>query len=218
LAFPLVDEGRIFWKDQVASDRQTRHQSAAQLASEFQKVIADFQKTELCHQLKTLTRKLFQTTQVNKIVAYGLSYLSSPGAVGTTATIKVQTQHAALLAIRDVWKEKHEGSFEIYLQDPQYWKIDEEVAAQFGMTVVNGDIGHQMGYLLIDQFTLVVDLVSVFFLAPLIFEITRPAGLLAPWPLFMDQLESEVIFSYMLTRRNEKLSRKEGLIFPGHGM
>jgi hypothetical protein len=144
--------------------------------------------------------------------------LSSPAEVGNIVTIRVQTQHAALLAIRDAWMEKHEGSFEIYLQDPQYLKIDEEVAAQFGMTVVNGDIGHQMGYLLIDQFTLVVDLISMFFVAPLIFEITRPAGLLTPWPLLMEVLESEVIFSYTFTRHNEKLSRKEGLIFPGLGV
>ncbi|PMD11942.1 hypothetical protein NA56DRAFT_541435, partial [Hyaloscypha hepaticicola] len=94
-------------------------------------------------------------------------------------------QHAFLLAIRDTWKEEHKdakGSFDIYLSDPLAMEIDEEVTAKFDMTVVNGDIGHQMGFLLIDEFTLVVDLVSCLSMIPLVFEITRPAGLLTVCP------------------------------------
>jgi hypothetical protein len=97
--------------------------NAAELEKEFQKVIDDFQKTELCHQVKTLAHKLFQSRSVNKIVAFGLSYLSTPWP-GHPLTIRLQTQHAALLAFRDVWKEKHKGSFDIYLQDFQYEELD----------------------------------------------------------------------------------------------
>jgi hypothetical protein len=133
--------------------------------------------------------------------------------------IRVQVQHAALLAIRDVWKEKHKGSFEIYLQDPQYLKIDEEVAHKFGMTVVNGDIGHQMSYLLVDADTLVVDLMSSGSVVPLIFEITRPAGFLTFYPLTgTDALQTEVIFSYKLTVHNKERGQKEEIIYPGFGV
>jgi len=205
----------------MASAREKNNPNAAQLASEFQKVITDFQKTELCHQVKFMARKLFQSRQVNKIVAYGLSFLSCMG-VGHEITINRQVQHAALLAIRDAWKEKHKGSFEIYLQDPQYLKIDEEVAQKFGMTVVNGDLGHQMSYLLIDDDTLVVDLMKSGSVAPLIFEITRPAGFLTICPLIGEEVgfiyEPEVIFSYKLTVHNKERGQKEEIIYPGLGV
>jgi hypothetical protein len=75
-----------------------------------------------------------------------------------------------------------------------------------------------MGYVLVDADTLVVDLISIWTVAPLIFEITRPAGLLTAWPILLDAIESEVIFRYTLTRHNEDGSQKEDLIFPGLGV
>jgi hypothetical protein len=214
----------------LASNRQKNNLDAAPLVTEFQKVIADFKKTELCHQIKTMARKLFQSRQVNKLVAYGLGDglwgFSNPAGPGNSLGIGIQVQkrHAALLAIRDTWKEEHKGaggSFDIYLSDPSYWDIDEVVAAKFGMTVVNGDIGHQMGYLLIDECTLVVDLESPS-IVPLVFEITRPAGLLTAYSLhgvdFGYHNNAEAIFSYTLTVHNRERGHEEEIIFPGIGM
>lgn len=209
----------------IAKIRENCNPSAAQLESEFQKIITDFQKTELCHQVKTMARKLFQSRQVNKIVAYGCGHLSNPSNAENSIKVHDHIQHAFLLAIRDTWKEEHKGakgSFDIYLSDPLYREIDEEVAAKFGMTVVNGDIGHQIGYLLIDEFTLVVDLVSCLSIAPLVFEITRPAALLTVCPLHDLDVgyiyKSEAIFSYTLTVHNKERGQKEEIIFPGLGV
>lgn len=207
-----------------AEARKERNPDAARLASEFQKVITDFQKTELCHQVKTMARRLFQSRQVNRLVAYGLGGLSSPTPPGHPVTINSQKQHAALLAIRDTWKEEHKdakGSFDIYLADPDYWEVDEKAAAHFGMTVVNGDIGHQMGYLLIDESTLVVDLIGGMTVLPLVFEITRPAGLITVVPILDPEvglLPEPVIFSYTLTVHNKERGQKEEIIFPGLGV
>ena len=89
------------------------------------------------------------------------------------------------------------------------------------MTVVNGDIGHQMGYLLIDEFTLVVDLVGCLTVVPLVFEITGPAGLITVVPLLDPEvglLPESVIFSYTLTVHNKERGQKEEIIFPGLGV
>lgn len=146
--------------------------------------------------------------------------MSSIAPADSLITLRTQIQHAALLAIRDAGKEEHKDSCDIYLQDPQYLKIDEKVCAQFGMTVVNGDIGHQMGYLLIDEDTLVVDWMCSGSVVPLIFEITRPAGLLLAGPLSasLKDMESEVIFSYTLTVHNQGRGQKEEIIYPGLGV
>jgi hypothetical protein len=86
------------------------------------------------------------------------------------------------------------------------------------MTVVNGDIGHQMGYVLVDSDTLVVDLIMIQTVAPVIFEITRPAALLTAWPILLEAIESEVIFRYTLTGHNKDGSQKEDVIIPGLGV
>ncbi|RAL60601.1 hypothetical protein DID88_009796 [Monilinia fructigena] len=57
---------------------------------------------------------------------------------------------------------------------------DLEVAKRHGMTIVCGDLCHQMGWVFIDGRTLVVDLdvPHEVTLPRLVFEISRPAGLL----------------------------------------
>ena len=150
--------------------------------------------------------------------------MSCPTGPGHPVTIHGQTQHAALLAIRDTWKEEHKGakdSFDIYLCDPDNWEVDVKAAAHFDMTVVNGDIGHQMGYVLVDEFTLVVDFVACLTVVPLVFEITRPAGLITVYPLLDPEvglLPDPVIFSYTLTVHNKEHGQKEEIVFPGLGV
>jgi hypothetical protein len=80
--------------------------------------------------------------------------------------------------MRDIWKEKNPngGQLEIYLQDPQYSKIDDIVAAQHNMTVVDCRPGNQEGWLRIDDFTLIVDWVACFPVVELALEIARPDG------------------------------------------
>jgi len=129
------------------------------LADSFAKHVRIFMRSKLCRHLKMLVSKLFHAQQVNKIVAFGLGPLSLglPGGPDDPGIVRIHIQHAALLAMRDVWKEMHQGDLKIYVQDPQYLEMDLNILAHHGITVVNGDIGHQMGACLLDPLTLVVD-------------------------------------------------------------
>jgi hypothetical protein len=74
---------------------------------------------------------------------------------------------------------------------------------------------------LIDEFTLVVDFVACLTVVPLVFEITRPAGLITVVPLLDPDeglLPDPVIFSYTLTVHNKERGQKEEIIFPGLGV
>ena len=78
-----------------------------------------------------------------------LSTLGPPEKYGMLFLKHLLSEHAALLVSREVWYETHpnkdKGSFKIYLQGPQYRKIDELTAAAYGMEALNCSIGHQMG-------------------------------------------------------------------------
>jgi hypothetical protein len=158
----------------INTARQQINPFTSVLALQFGATIAEFQSTALCKEVKKLVQKLFQEKKINKIVAFGLGMLGTPAPPRAKLTIRWQRQHATLLAIRDVWKETNTGNFGIFIQDTQYSKRDEEVAAQYGMTVVNCDLGYQMGQLLIDEDTLLVDFITCFAVDRLAFEIIDP--------------------------------------------
>jgi hypothetical protein len=83
-----------------------------------------------------------------------------------------QFQHASVLAIRKILKEKSTDgkSIDIYCQDPAYIEGDIVLLARHGMTVVKDGRGHQVGWTLIDDNTLVFDINTVFRLYALMGE------------------------------------------------
>ncbi|KAG4027153.1 hypothetical protein MFRU_032g00190 [Monilinia fructicola] len=182
-AYPSSEEynqqGQKFWQE-----RENAYQSADALDVAFREAIARFGSTMLCEKLKKLTEKLCQDQKFDKIVAFGGNTLGHKNQPPMAQGVKLFAQHAALLSIRDNWVKLNDGKskddFEIYLQDPLYNKNDLEVAKRHGMTIVCGDLCHQMGWVLIDDRTLVVDLdvPHEVNLPRLVFEISRPAGLL----------------------------------------
>ncbi|APA15072.1 predicted protein [Sclerotinia sclerotiorum 1980 UF-70] len=100
----------------------------------------------------------------------------------------MSTQHVAFLSIRDSWidsnKWKTKDDFKICLKNPLYNKSDLGVTKRQVMTIVCGDMSHQMSRILIGRNTLVDDLDTSheIMLQQLVFEISRPAGLLICTP------------------------------------
>ncbi|KAJ8068088.1 hypothetical protein OCU04_003662 [Sclerotinia nivalis] len=183
-ACPLTPEirekGERFWKR-----RENAYPNADALDEAFTEAIVHFKQTKLCDRLKTsFTKKLCEDKKFDKIVAFGGNTLGHEQQSHSIQGVKMFTQHAALLSIRDNWIDSNKGrtkdDFKIYLQDPLYNKNDLEVAKRHGMTIVCGDMSHQMGWILIDCNTLVVDLDTPreIMLQRLVFEISRPAGFL----------------------------------------
>jgi hypothetical protein len=163
----------------------------AKLQEVYEKTIELFKTSKLCEQFKKLVVPLFEQKKIKKIIAFGGMCLAFPidpndpackgeGQPMNFALRRMQTQHAALEVMRDIWKEKNPngGELEIWLQDPQYTEIDAVVAGQHGMKIVNCRRGYQMGWLQLDRYTLVVDWVACFPIAELALEICRPAGIL----------------------------------------
>ncbi len=116
------------------------------------------------------------------------------------AAVRVDSQYGALLAMRDEWQRSNQGHLKVYVQDPQYNKTDEAILKEWNITVVNGDVGYQMGACLINPFTLVVDMMSKWRVPQIAFEITRPVGLLTYQPHSGENLadvESKIIYHYI---------------------
>ena len=177
--------------------RQQESPTVGALWAQFNATIAGFKSTLLYNRIKELARSTFSQVKCNKIVAFGGYGISARPNMAK----RMQTQHAALLAIREVWKETNQGDFPIYLQDPQYLAVDQEVAAKYGMQILNGDFGHQMGWAKIDDSTLVVDLATAFPIYEIIFEIARPAAIFTPGPIDSDSTGLWVDQPYSLTLR-----------------
>ncbi|KAE9371245.1 hypothetical protein N431DRAFT_467435 [Stipitochalara longipes BDJ] len=159
-------------------------------------------KSELCRRIKELARKLFKAQKVTKIVAFGLGQISTPSRdPHFGSAVKNHYQHGALLAIRDTWKETQQGDFKIYVQDPAYSRQYEAILKQWGITVVNAEMGYQVGACLLDIFTLVVDFIALWPVSHVTFEITRPAGILKSGTIEVElevQVENEAIFHYRM--------------------
>jgi hypothetical protein len=172
------------------------------LADTFLQHYRNFQKTELCRRIKALVSKLFKEQKVTKIVAFGLGQICShsrdPHEAGV---VQRHYQHGALLAIRDTWENLHKGDFKIYVQDPAYTRQDEAILKTWGITVVNAEMGYQVGPCLLDIFTLVVDFMAKWPVSHVVFEITRPAGILKSGmtEIELEVAESEAIFHYEMT-------------------
>jgi hypothetical protein len=213
------------------------HPDSNKVADSFHRHIPLFQKSEICRRLKTLVSKLFHERKVNKIVAFGLGSLIHPiRDLDNDMAVHRHYQHAALLAIRDAWTDIYKGGdkFDIYVQDPLYTKQDEEVLKNFGITVVDSNIGYQVGACLLDLYTLVVDFVARWPVSHVVFETARPAGILKSHPIDVDleydDPEREAIFHYelepwtgysesqSLVKGSSKLTSQRTHRFPGTGV
>lgn len=187
---------------------QIIHPDPNKLADSFRKHVRIFQKSELCKRVKLLLSKLFNEQKVNKIVAFGLGQISVPMSDPDSAkAVHIHSQHAALLEIREAWKESPQGrtgNFDIFVQDPTYSKQDADILflKKWGITVVNAELGYQVGACLLDIYTLVVDFVCLWPVAHVVFETTRPAGIFKAVTIKTEleekMYEEEAIFHYEL--------------------
>ncbi|KAG4435112.1 hypothetical protein IFR05_009421 [Cadophora sp. M221] len=179
-----------------------------------EETLKPFKETSLCHRLVELVRPIFEKRKCDKIVAFGMVTFGPPAAPVKALTVRWTTQHASLIVIREIWEECNKRAkkpLQIYLQDPQYWEQDVEVAKHFGMTVVNAGMCHHMGWVHIDESTLVCESSVTMAFPELLMEIARPIAILAsgPWE-FKADIESHADQPYTLTvMRPKKLEYLE---------
>ncbi|TGO74235.1 hypothetical protein BELL_0298g00170 [Botrytis elliptica] len=144
----------------------------------FQETIAKFEETELCRRFESFFEELCKDVKFDKIVAFGTGPIATIYAGSLSIRVRNQVQHASMLTIRRVWERYHPGKrLSIYLQDPAYNKHCVEVADKYKMRILDGDFGHQMGWLKIDKSTLVMGFSCDFPVIQLVSEIARPAAL-----------------------------------------
>jgi hypothetical protein len=118
------------------------------------------------------------------MVAFGLSTLTLFSDIRNTFwTPHLHAQYAALEAIRSVWEEHSKSRLRlpdlpIYIQDPQHPELGEVIAGAepHKLTVINCSFGHQMGWIKVDNSTLVMDFMSGFPTFEVFLEIARPVA------------------------------------------
>ncbi|TGO88469.1 hypothetical protein BPOR_0160g00060 [Botrytis porri] len=144
----------------------------------FEEAIAKFEGSELCRRFESFFEKICRTCNFGKIVAFGTGPIAVIDAGSASFRVRNQVQHASLLTIRRVWERYNPGKrLSIYLQDPAYNEYCVNIAQEYNMRIVDGDFGHQMGWLKIDKSTLVMSFACAFPVERLLSEIARPAAL-----------------------------------------
>jgi hypothetical protein len=177
----------------------------------YKESIRQFESTQLCAQLKQLIVPHLMQTKITKIVAFGRSTLTPFYDIrNTLRTPLLHAQHAALEAIRSVWEEHRPSEtteLQIFLRDPQYCELDKHVAEIHSMEVVNCSFGHQMGWLQVDESTLVVNLRACFPIERVSFEITRPASFLCgdPYKSYSESISDKPWWSLALTKMGKMI-------------
>jgi hypothetical protein len=173
--------------------------------------VEQFGTTEICKRLKDLFVPLFKEKDVTKILVLGMGTLTpiSPGSLAN----KWQGQHAALEAIRSVWEEHSKSRLNlpelpIYIQDPQYSELDELIAGAepHNLKVVNCSFGHQMGWVKVDNSTLVMEFVSGFPTFELSLEVARPVAFFSAclFEAISDDQEPPIPWSFTLRNENHE--------------
>jgi len=174
------------------------------LQSNFEKYgIERFKTSTLRKRLGEVVQKCQLYKTCKKIIAFGGGSLCSPCSLENAVTRVMWNQHAALLAIRDMMGRE---GIKIYLQDPAYLQLDEaftkgnlkyswdkyvdgepviengqvlQEEKDYNMEIVHPGLGHQQGFVKIDDSTLVVDLRSMCSLYAIMDEAVKPAAFFA---------------------------------------
>ena len=126
---------------------------AATIRKHFSDSQKEFQKSKLCAETRRIVRE-FSKRKCDKIVAFGAGSMSLPHESTHETSNTHRDRHAALLVIRDalVAETTAKGKkVEIFLQDRSYTRSDHDILQEHGMTIVDGSIGCQMGFVLIDK-------------------------------------------------------------------
>ncbi len=206
--FPPEQGGNV--KKRWETECVKHYPTETDIQSAFNIEIQRFKKTNLCKRMEGVVQKLLNQIKVDdidNIVAFGLTTLSPGAPPAADLSIRLHAQHAALLIIREIIEKRNatKRQVPIYSQDPQYSQRDVAVAKTFGITIVNGDIGHQMGWLQVSPSSFVVELAACVPVFEFILEYTRPAAMLsAAWDLTA-AYEDEP-FSYTLEVKGKDLT------------
>lgn len=221
---PQQEQHKLIEQEQLAR----LYPSIDTVRKEYGKVRAEFVRCNLRVQLWELIHSLNARSKrtCDKIVAFGAGTLCPPHESLHPVSRTNRTRHAALLAMRDMLKEDMGKEVKIYVQDPHYTQWDLEVLKKpqelkdpqdlkerknlndCQITVVDGNIGYQTGYILVDDQTLVVDFGLHPLLFPLFAEIARPVAILRYLELNLeDYVEDQVYFWELLADKSLKPPR-----------
>lgn len=177
------------WGDDIAK-------AVPELVDIIKESIEIYKKAKQGERLAKMMRELFeQKKNINKIVAFSYldRILSTADPELSGQKLVWHTHLAPLFVIREVWQEMNPNrDIPVFLQATQYLELDHQAAQNFDIQLVNGDIGHQVGWTKLDEDLFVVsiqqDVTTPWIEYPdaqMLFEITRPAAFLTHQPLTM---------------------------------
>lgn len=156
-----------------------------ELNSHFETSIPNWDASEPCNQLKSVLRSANLPSNIEKIIGFacGLVALYDRGQSNASSAF----QHALLLTVRDLIRDKTGKDIPCYVQDPANTDIDKSGLERLGIQVLDDPCG----FLEVDDSSVVCSFAPNVPVKQIVMDIARPAVLV--WDRVQKGVEGETI-------------------------
>ena len=151
---------------------ESRYSSLSDLHASFSKHTVEWEQSNTHKFFKQLLENLDITVKIDKIVCFGLGFLSNPNQFGERRS---HIQHASALTIASTLANRYpyQHPIRIYAQDPRYTDLDKSFLSSVGVTVLRDP----NGLLEVDERTLVFSVAPDVCVRQIVADLSRPAAM-----------------------------------------
>lgn len=166
------------------SNDESRYSSLSDLNASFSKHTMEWEQSNTHKFLKQLLENLDVTVKIDKIVCFGLGFLSNPHPYPERRS---HIQHASALTMASALAKRHPNQNPtcIYAQDPGYTHLDKTFLSSIGVTVLSDP----KGFLEVDERTLVFSVAPDVCVRQIVADLNRPAAMV--WDTVSDDAEEK---------------------------
>lgn len=166
------------------SDYESRYSSLPDLNASFSKHTVEWEQSKTHKSFKQLLENLDITVKIDKIVCFGLGFLSNLNQRGERQS---HIQHASVLTMASTLAKRHpdQNSIRIYAQDPSYTDLDKTFLSSIGVTVLRDP----KGFLEIDERTLVFSVAPEVCVRQIVADLNHPAAMV--WNTVSDDMKEK---------------------------
>ena len=166
------------------SDNESRYSSLSDLNISFSKHTREWEQSQTYKVFNQLLENLDFTVKINKIVCFGLGFLSNPQQSNERRS---HIQHASVLTIASTFAKRYpnQNPIHIYSQDPTYTELDKTFLNSIGVKVLSDP----KGFLEVDEQTLVFSVSPGVCVRQIVADLSRPAAMV--WDTVSDNTKEK---------------------------